>query len=172
MRWVRRWFTAHLTPRRWNRNPYQMWMITAMMWVSINQINFLPVTGAVADLARQSQLWLACCNLLGGVITMAGLHLRDRDLGHWIELCGSFALVGSMGLYVWLVMTVDDFSPAVSFGLGLGQAFVLASVHRGVLIVVEKVRIEIRYRRREELHRIRLKRSLEAIGITEEDLLP
>lgn len=167
-----RWWRATVTVRRWNRNPYQLWMVLIMMWVSLNQINyFVPVTGAVADLARESQLWLACCNLFGGVIVMAGLHMRDRTLGTWIELSGSVALVGSMGLYVWLVMSVSE-GPTTSFGLGLSQAFVLASLHRGTLIAIEKVKVEVRYRRREELHRARLKRALANAGLTEEELEP
>lgn len=158
-----------MTFKRWNRNPFQMWMLLAMIQVSLNQIIYAPETGTISELARQSQLWLAFCNLFGGVVVMSGLHMREKVLGLWIEMCGYIALVGSMGLYTYLVLSVS-LPPNTSFGLGLSEAFVTASVHRFVLIAIDKFKAEWRYRKREQLHRQRLARAMEAAGLTEGDL--
>jgi hypothetical protein len=141
---LRRTFTL----RRWNRNPFQMWMLVFLMSVSTNQIFYSDHGGAVSDLARQAQVMLAACNLVGGLIVFVGMHLREKAMAHWVELCGYIALTGSMGIYVWLVLAVST-PPTTSFGLGLSEAFVIASLHRATLIARRKAKVERRRPRRE-----------------------
>lgn len=161
VRWLRHTFTFC----RWNRNPFQMWMLVFLMQVSTNQILVASsATGAIADQAREAQLSLSICNLLGGIIVFAGLHVREKGLGRWVELSGYIALTGSMGIYVWLVWKISPL-PNTSFGLGLSEAFVVASLHRWVLIMIEKARTEYRYRNRERLYRQRLRLALEKAGL-------
>lgn len=165
VRWLRETFTLC----RWNRNPFQMWMLVFLMQISTNQILVAnSAMGAIAEQPRQAQVMLSICNLVGGVIVFVGLHLRERVLGKWVELSGYLALTGSMGIYVWLVLAVSPL-PNTSFGLGLSEAFVVASLHRWVLIVAEKVRAEYRYRNREQLYRRRLRQALERAHIPIED---
>lgn len=136
--WLRHTFTL----RRWNRNPFQLWMLFLLNQVSFNQIFFADVSGAVSDLDRRAQLLLSICNLVGGSFVMIGLNLREKTMAQWIELCGYIALTGSMGMYVWLVLKLST-PPNTSFGLGLSEAFVLASLHRAYLIAIRKFKAEI-----------------------------
>lgn len=143
-----RWFLHTFTMRRWNRNPFQMWMLVLLNYVSFNQIFFTNITGAVSDLERRAQLLLAICNLTGGLFVLLGLHLREKAMAQWVELCGYIALVGSMGMYVWLVVRVST-PPNTSFGLGLSEAFVLASLHRAFLIARRRIKVEVTAPRKE-----------------------
>ncbi len=136
-----------ITFQRWNRNPFQMWMLLLLIYISSNQVFLAKVGGAVADLARQAQLNLAICNLTGGFIVFCGLHVRERNLAKWIELCGYIALIGSMGIYVWIVLRVSD-APSTSFGVGLSEAFVLASFHRSLIVAWDKIKLALQLHRR------------------------
>lgn len=164
-----RWLRRMITLERWNKNPFQMWMLVFLMQVSANQLLIATSTmGALAEQPRDAQVSLAACNLLGGIIVFVALHLREKVLGKWVELCGYIALTGSMGIYTWLVLRVS-MPPNTSFGLGLSEAFVVASMHRWILLVAEKVRAEIRYRNREKVYRTRLRKALDEAGIPVKD---
>lgn len=158
------WIRAHLTLRRWNRNPFQLWMLLAMSQVSANQLLFAPDTGVISEESRQAQISLATCNLVGGLICLMALHLRDKRTALLIEMCSYVALIGSMGIYVALVWSVT-LPPNTSFGLGLSQAFVLASAHRSILIALGEVRQRLGRRHRRRIRERRLRSALRAAGI-------
>jgi hypothetical protein len=151
-----------LTLRRWNRNPFQMWLLLFAVQVSLNQILFLDRSGLDDPSAKQAILSLAVCNLTGGAICMAGLHLRDKAMSRWVEMCGYIALIGSLGIYVYLVWSLSP-GPITSYGLGLSEAFVIASCHRVAQMAREQWKIR---RRRKELAKIqqaRLQNALSAL---------
>lgn len=132
---LRRTFTMH----RWATNPFQLYSLFLLMQVSANQIVIgVPFNGPQEALDRQAQIALAACNLLGSLICVYGLHLRNLDRALWVELCGYVALVGSLGIFVTLVFLMQPL-PNTSFGLALSEAFVLASLHRSIQIIRYKL---------------------------------
>lgn len=134
LRWLRHAFTMH----RWRTDPFQLYSLFLLLQVSANQIVIgVPENGPQALLERDAQIALAVCNLVGALICAVGLHLRDVKLGQLIELFGYVSLVGSLGIYVYLVFVIQPL-PNTSFGLALSEAFVLASFHRSIVIACER----------------------------------
>lgn len=130
IRSLRHTFTMH----RWAVNPWQLYTLFMLMQVSLNQIVIgVPYNGPQESLDRTAQIALAACNFLGSVICAYGVHLRDAEDGQLFELSGYLSLCGSLGIYVYLVFTMQPL-PNTSFGLALSEAFLFASVHRSVQI--------------------------------------
>lgn len=127
---LRNTFTMH----RWAVNPWQLYTLFMLMQVSLNQIVIgVPPNGPQEFLARSAQIALAACNFLGSVICAYGVHLRDTNDGQLFELAGYLSLCGSLGIYVYLVFTVQPL-PNTSYGLALSEAFLFASLHRAIQI--------------------------------------
>jgi len=153
IRWIRRMFTMH----RWATNPFQLYSLFLLMQVSLNQLVIgVPETSAQSVLDVEAQTTLAACNFLGSVICAYGVHLRDTETGLWIELSGYVSLVGSLGIYVYLVFVLFPL-PNTSFGLALTEAFLLAALHRSVQII----RYKRAKRRSDEVTRAALLNQIE-----------
>lgn len=124
---------------RWATNPFQLYSLFLLMQVSANQIVIgVPFGGPQEALDRQAQIALAAVNLFGAVVSAYGLHLRNLERALWVELCGYVSLVGSLGMFVYLVFVMQPL-PNTSFGLALSEAFVLASLHRSIQIIRYKL---------------------------------
>lgn len=155
-----------LTMRRWNLNPFQMWLLLFLGIVSFSQmLVFAHHIPGFDESARQAAFSLAFCNFVGGLICFGGLHLRDRDTALWVELCGYVALTGSLGIYTYIVWYLEP-GPPTSYGIGMCEAFILASMHRAALIVVGGLR---RRKRTRQAGVRRYERLIRALAELEED---
>lgn len=121
------WVKQTYTLRRWLTNPVKMFIV-GMLW----QANFqqLALTGPTASLAGdldyRARLALTLANLVGGAICFYGLHLRDFELSLWVELSAYISLIGTLGMWVFLVYWSVPL-PNTSYGLNLTEGFVLAT---------------------------------------------
>lgn len=136
---------------RWARNPFQLVATLFLGLWSIMQICIGSTPGNVLDtqVDVQAQLFISSTNLLGAIICLVGLHMRDLSSALWVEVIGYISLVGSLSIWIWLV--ADKTSPFnTAYGYGLALAFVTASMIRCIQVFLFK-RAE---RRAEDLHQL------------------
>lgn len=145
--WVSREFTVH----RWLSNPFQLFGTLILGIWSILQITNGPTPDTVFDtqLDPQATLFVSATNLLGSIICLVGLHMRDLASALWVEVIGYVSLIGSLGIYIWLVAQKTD-PLNTTYGYGLAIAFAGASLIRALQIFLFK-RAE---RRAEDLRRL------------------
>ena len=126
------------TVRRWALNPFQMYDMAFVVAAALAQIVLGAAPSSVqADLNARTLLALAVCNVFGGVFALFGLHLRDLETALWVEVSGYLCLIFVLGLYV--VMLVDQrINASATYGFALSEAFVFASIHRSVQILLYK----------------------------------
>lgn len=119
---------------RWNTNPFQMWGTTFLMLASLSQviIGIAPVS-VLSEIERPAALTVGGANLFGAVVVMVGLHLRDKESGLLYELAGSVSLVLTLGWYCANVLHHQPLS-GTTLGFSMPEAFVFASLHRGIQI--------------------------------------
>lgn len=125
--------------KRWNTNPYQLWATLFLMIVSMSQmiIGVAP-TSVFTEVEHPVAFQAATVNFLGAAIVMFGLHLRNQDRGLSLELAGTISLVGTLGWYISLVLHKEDLA-GTTLGFGLVEAYLFATLHRSIQIVVLKV---------------------------------
>lgn len=132
------WWQHNFTMHRWALNPFQMYDISFLVMVAIAQIQLgVQPISVLAELDRQTTLYLAAANVVGGSIALLGLHLRFLEEALWVELCGYLVLVFVLGTYLVLVVQ-GQANPNAGYGFGLSEAFVYAAIHRGVQILLYK----------------------------------
>jgi len=131
-----RWARDVLTLNRWNTNPFQMYDLALLMAFSLAQIifGFSEKSIQVTELDATTGYWIAFANLVGGTIAMCGLLLKDLETSVLLEFWGYLSLIGTMGIYVGLLIFTREF-PNTTYALGLSEAFVLAGSHRMVQLV-------------------------------------
>lgn len=135
---LRQWCQATFTLHRWALNPFQMYGITFLLATAIAQIQLgASPTSVQAELDRHTMLTLAIANVVGATIALYGLHLRDLEGALWVEFCGYLVLVFVLFVYILLV-TQSVINPSASYGYALAEAFVWASLHRSVQILLYK----------------------------------
>lgn len=135
---LRQWCQETFILRRWALNPFQMYGITFLLATAIAQIQLgASPTSVQAELDRHTMLTLAIANVVGGVIALYGLHLRDLEGALWVEFCGYVILVFVLGVYVTLIIQ-SVINPSASYGYALAEAFVWAALHRSVQILLYK----------------------------------
>lgn len=124
---------------RWRSNPFQLCGTTILGIWSIMQIvkGSTPSTVLDTQLDDQAQMLVSATNLLGSIICLFGLHMRDLASALWVEVIGYVSLIGSLGIYIWLVATkTGPFN--TSYGYGLAIAFAGSSLIRTVQIFLLK----------------------------------
>ena len=133
------WWLDTFTLHRWALNPFQMYDITFLMAVAVAQVQLGATPGSVyADnLDRQTLVSLAVSNIIGAIIALLGLHIRDLESALWVEFWGYMILIFVLGFYVILV-TQNQINPNASYGFALAEAFVYAAIHRSVQILLYK----------------------------------
>jgi hypothetical protein len=126
------------TGERWNTNPYQAWATTFLMSASLSQviIGIAPVS-ILTEIERPAALSVGSANLFGAVVVMFGLHLKDKEQGLMYELAGAFSLVLTLGWYCTEVLRQSPLS-GTTLGFAMPEAFVLATLHRGIQIITLK----------------------------------
>jgi hypothetical protein len=131
-------YAGVFTGARWGTHPFQMYPITFLMLVSISQvvIGVSPAT-VQAKLEPGAVLAIAGANLIGGVVTMIGLHLKDVEQGLWLEVCGYASLTLTLIVYITLASRQVN-APVATIGLALSEGFLFASFHRALQIILYK----------------------------------
>jgi hypothetical protein len=141
-------FTTH----RWRSNPFQMFSTLFLgTWSLLGIIRGATEGGVLAtQVDHHAQVILAATNLFGAIICLFSLHMRDLESALWVEVVGYVSLVGSLGIYLYLVTekTGNLFNSAP--GVGLSWAFMAASLFRTVQIF----RLKKAERRARELRRL------------------
>lgn len=125
------------TATRWQSNPFQMIATLILGIWAVLQIarGMTADTVLETELDRHAQLMLSSTNLFGALICLTGLHMRDWESALWVEVIGYVSLVGSLGIYLYLVAEKTGEVFNTSPGVGLSWAFVLASVVRTTQIL-------------------------------------
>lgn len=120
---------------RWNTNPYQLWATTFLMLASLSQviIGIAPVS-ILSEIERPAALTVGGANLFGAVVVMFGLHLKDKEAGLMYELAGAVSLVLTLGWYCGSVLHRQPLS-GTTLGFSMPEAFVFATLHRGIQIM-------------------------------------
>lgn len=132
--WINDTFTLH----RWALNPFQMYDVTFLVAVAIAQVVIgVAPASALTELPRTTLVYLAVANVIGGSISLVGLHLRELEEALWVELCGYLILVFVLGIFITLVVQTQP-APNAGYGFGLSEAFVYAAIHRSVQILLYK----------------------------------
>jgi hypothetical protein len=123
------------TGTRWALNPFQLYSVTFLMLVSMAQVIIGVSPGSVqAQFDRGTQLSLAMANFVGAVACLVGLHLRDLEMGLWVELWAYVSLTATMAFYAFSIVAGSHGVPIATLGFALSEAFVFASLHRGIQI--------------------------------------
>lgn len=123
---------------RWSLNPFQLYAVTFLMLLSVTEVVIgVSPSSVQAQFDKNTQLSLAGANFVGGVVVMAGLHLRDIERGLWIELWGYASLTASLLFYVFATQHSVQV-PIATLGFALSEAFAFASLHRAIQIGVYK----------------------------------
>lgn len=124
---------------RWRSNPFQLFGTFMLGLWSLLQL----VVGVTKDTVFDTQIdeqaaqFVSATNLLGAIICLVGLHMRDLASALWIEVIGYISLIGSLCVYIWLVaQKTGPFNTA--YGYGLAIAFAGASLIRSVQIFLFK----------------------------------
>lgn len=127
-------FTMH----RWATSPFQMYPLSFLVAVAIAQIQLGVSPASVqADLERHTVVAMAICNVFGASIALYGLHLRELESALWVEFWSYLCLIFVLGTYVGL-LAQHTITANATIGFGFAEAFVFASVHRGVQILLYK----------------------------------
>lgn len=144
------------TGARWGTHPFQMYPITFLMLVSISQvvIGVSPAT-VQAKLEPGAVLSIAGANLIGGTVTMIGLHLRDVEQGLWLEICGYASLTLTLIVYIGLASRQVN-APVATIGLALSEGFLFASFQRALQIILYKCALYRRQPVRADKYRVAL----------------
>lgn len=126
------------TGKRWASNPYQLWSTTFLMTASIAQIIIGVVPSSVfTEVERPVAVQLALVNFMGGAVVMFGLHLRNKDLGMSLELCGACSLTTTLAWYG--AETIHHSVLAgTTLGFALVEAFLFGTLHRAIQIAILK----------------------------------
>jgi hypothetical protein len=133
-----------------------MYPITFLMLVSISQvvIGVSPAT-VQAKLEPGAVLSIAGANLIGGTVTMIGLHLRDVEQGLWLEICGYASLTLTLIVYIGLASRQVN-APVATIGLALSEGFLFASFQRALQIILYKCALYRRQPVRADKYRVAL----------------
>jgi hypothetical protein len=118
-----------------------MYALTFLMLLSVTEVVIGVSPASVqAQFDRGTAVSLAVANFVGAACAMVGLHLRDLEMGLWIELWGYASLTATMLLYVLSELNPQGkiSVPIATLGFALSEAFVFASLHRAVQIGVYK----------------------------------
>jgi hypothetical protein len=144
------------TGARWGTHPFQMYPITFLMLVSISQvvIGVSPAT-VQAKLEPGAVLSIAGANLIGGTVTMIGLHLKDVEQGLWLEICGYASLTLTLIVYIGLASRQVN-APVATIGLALSEGFLFASFQRALQIILYKCALYRRQPVRADKYRVAL----------------
>lgn len=123
------------TGTRWALNPFQLYCVVFLMLVSMTQVIIGVSPGSVqAQFDKGTQLSLAMANFVGAVACLVGLHLRDLEMGLWIELWAYVSLTATMAFYAFTIVAGSHGVPIATLGFALTEAFVFASLHRAIQI--------------------------------------
>jgi len=115
-----------------------MYPITFLMLVSISQVVIgVSPTSVQAQYDQGTVASVAGANLVGGIVTMTGLHLRRVETGLWLELCGYASLTLTLVVYISTVARTVQV-PIATIGYSLSQAFLFACFHRAFQIAIYK----------------------------------
>lgn len=135
---VKAFFAGIFTLHRWALNPFQMYSLSFLFVVAVNQIQMgVTPTSVLADLPRNALLSLAISNAIGAVIALYGLHLRDLEAALWVEFWGYVILIFVLATFV-LMLAQSTINASASYGFGLSEAFIFAAVHRSIQILLYK----------------------------------
>jgi hypothetical protein len=127
------------TGTRWALNPFQLYCVTFLLLVSMAQVVIGVSPGSVqATFDKGTQLSLAGANMVGALACLVGLHLRDLEMGLWIELWAYFSLTATMAFYAFQIVATNHGVPIATLGFALSEAFVFASLHRAIQIAAYK----------------------------------
>lgn len=92
-----------------------------------------PTTVLDTQVDHTAQNFVSATNLLGAIISLAGLHVRDLSTALWVEVIGYISLIGSLSIWIWLAAQKTGWLNT-SYGYGLAIAFTGASFIRAVQI--------------------------------------
>ena len=131
-------YSDSFTGDRWNTNPYQLWATTFLMLASLSQviIGIAPVS-VLSEIERPAALTVGGANLFGALVIMFGLHMRDKEQGLNYELAGSVSMVLTLGWYCANVLHHQPLA-GTTLGFSMPEAFVFATLHRGIQILTLK----------------------------------
>lgn len=155
MRWIRhavavRWARRELTTARWHSNPFQTWATLVLgLWSLLQLVVGVTQDSVLGTIDRHAQALASSTNLFGAIICLAGLHMRDLSSALWVEVIGYVSLLGSLGLYVYLVVDKTGWLNT-AYGYGLVLAFCVAGLQR----TVQVFRLKRAERRAEELRQL------------------
>jgi hypothetical protein len=132
--------TNGITWVNWRNHPWQMWGLSSILvWafgVLIDNnayFHLIPLT----DINNPKTLNLiAAAVFVGALISLTGLHMKDREFGIWAEVSGYVVLIGTLGVYFGMV--VYYYGPAASLsrvGTATTVGYILAMIQRTFQIV-------------------------------------
>lgn len=120
MKLLQRWFTLE----RWNSNPWKLYQLIAIMWAMALQI---------IDTDHLDHAAVASTLLVGALITLIALHLRDETASRNVERWAYLALIWSMCCYLALAFQGAGWEGLIlqqNLGIVLVEAIVVGSFHR------------------------------------------
>lgn len=88
----------------WRTHPWQMWGLSALV---IWSVGILLDNNAIIQGTPPSELnnprmlnLIAAAMLIGALISLTGLHMKDREFGIWAEMSGYVVLVATLMFYL------------------------------------------------------------------------
>lgn len=106
---------------RLGQNPYQVLAQVAMVLSSVSILGFGPApTSAISDVPPGLLTALAVTTIIGGVICLVGVWLKDMMWAAWTEAAGQMGILGPLALYVIdVIANVHGWPSALGAGLQL-----------------------------------------------------
>lgn len=132
--------TNGITWQMWNSHPWQMWSLTALVVWALGILSdpnaIMQGTLNTTGLNNPHTLnVVAAANLTGALISLTGLHMKDREFGIGAEVSGYIVLTASMIFY--LVMSFFLIGPQsfARVGTATSIGYTAAMIHRSVQIL-------------------------------------
>lgn len=133
--------TDGITWSNWKTHPWQMWSLTALVVWAVGILAdpnaIMQGTLNTTGLNNPHTLnVIAASNLVGALISLTGLHMKDREFGIGAEVSGYIVLTSSMIFY--LVMSVILIGPQAFARVGTATSvgYTAAMIHRSIQILV------------------------------------
>jgi hypothetical protein len=118
------------TLRRWSTNQWQMYLLGFAAWASVWQIIDAPDAGSTG---------IAIANLVGCLVALLALHLRDSHLMRSVERWAYVMLIWSMSCYLSLALQyegLDGLWRQPNLGVVAAEAIICAALHRTIYTLV------------------------------------
>jgi len=139
----------------WTSSPWQMWSLTMLIAWALRILldsDAVVATSTTIDLNNPHTLNLLAAGIFSGALmSLAGLHMKDREFGIGAELSGYVAILAIFGVYLSSVYFRLGFEGTTRLGVACLFAVALSMIQRSIQIItflisvkkVEKIEHEI-----------------------------